>query len=124
MKITSRQLAALIQGKNLSSAEIYLLVDERHPENTVSRATMLVRLHAMLRSPSVEMVKTGQGSKARFLLISASERFLELSDINSRSDDKETTADTTLWHFHPTELHYCQLHKMFDQALSRVQDRD
>ncbi|QHA85722.1 hypothetical protein [Serratia rhizosphaerae] len=123
MRITSKQLAALIQGKDLSPTEIYQLVDEAYPENTLSRATILGRLYAMLRSPSVEMVKTGQGSKARFLLIRASERFLALSDINTRSDEKETKADTTLWHFHPTELRYCQLHKIFDRALAGVRER-
>ncbi|QNK30672.1 hypothetical protein HF675_13540 [Serratia sp. JUb9] len=118
-RVTTKQLAELIKGKNLSTAEIYRMLDEAYPWHTMSRGTILCRLHAMVRSPSVEMIKTGQGNKARFQLIHASERFLELSDINYRSKTSKKP-DTTLWHFHPTELRFCQFHKMFDQALAAV----
>lgn len=120
MRVSTKQLAELIQGKNLSTAEIYRMLDEAYPWHTMSRDTILRRLHTMVRSPSVEMIKTGQGSKARFQLIHASERFLELSDINYRSKESKKS-DTTLWHFHPVELRYCLMHKMFDRALAGVQ---
>ncbi|HDJ1441629.1 hypothetical protein FS595_10405 [Serratia rubidaea] len=119
-RVTTKQLAELIQGKNLSAAEIYRMLDEAYPDHSMSRDTILRRLHTMVRSPSVEMIKTGQGNKARFQLIHASPRYLELSDINFRSKESKKS-DTTLWHFNPTELRYCQLHKMFDQALAGVQ---
>ncbi len=92
-RITTRQFVELIQGKNLSTAEISALTHEKHPGNSMTRSQICIRLKSMLRSPNVNMIRTGQ----------------------------KTRPDKTLWHFNPKELQACSFHKMFDQALADVE---
>lgn len=122
-RITTRQFVELIKGKNLSTAEISALTREKHPGNSLSRSQICIRLNSMLKSPNVAIVRTGQGPQARYHLSSATERFLELGDVNYRPVGKQSRPDKTLWHFNPVELRFCQIHKMFDQALASVRGR-
>ncbi|CAI0725845.1 hypothetical protein [Serratia entomophila] len=119
-RITTRQFVELIQGKNLSTAEISALTHEKHPGNSMTRSQICIRLKSMLRSPNVNMIRTGQGNKARYHLIGVNERFYELGEVNFRPAGKKTRPDKTLWHFNPVELRFCHMHKMFDQALASV----
>ncbi|MEX0632795.1 hypothetical protein M8494_14730 [Serratia ureilytica] len=66
----------------------------------------------------MNMIRTGQGNKARYHLIGVNERFYELGEVNFRPAGKKTRPDKTLWHFNPVELRFCYMHKMFDQALA------
>jgi hypothetical protein len=122
-RITTRQFVEIIQGKNLTTAEISTLTQEKYPGCGLTRSKICIRLKSMLRSPNVDMVRTGQGHHARYHLKSTTERFLELGDVNYRATGKETKPDKTLWHFNPVELRFCHLHKMFDQALASVGGR-
>ncbi|MNG58407.1 hypothetical protein D3C81_16020 [compost metagenome] len=119
-RITTRQLVELIQGKNLSTAEISALTQEKYPGNSLTRSQICIRLNSMIRSPNVDIVRTGKGYEARYHLKSATERFLELGDVNYRPVGRKTKPDKTLWHFNPIELRFCHMHKMFDQALAGV----
>lgn len=122
-RITTRQLVELIQGQDLNTSEIYALVQEKYPGNSLTTNVLITRLKSMAVSPNVEIIVKGRGTKTRYKLISATERFMELAEINYRSNTKPTRSDKTLWHFNPTELQFCRAHKMFDQALSSVQER-
>lgn len=88
--------------------------------NSMTRSQICIRLKSMLRSPNVNMIRTGQGNKARYHLIGVNERFYELGEVNFRPAGKKTRPDKTLWHFNPIELRFCHIHKMFDQALAGV----
>ncbi|WP_261430770.1 hypothetical protein [Serratia quinivorans] len=77
----------------------------------------------MLKSPNVDIVRTGQGHSARYLLSNATERFLELGDVNYRPVGHKPKPDKTLWHFNPVELRFCHIHKLFDQALAGVRGK-
>ncbi|HEJ7989686.1 hypothetical protein [Serratia liquefaciens] len=122
-RITTRQFVELIKGKNLSTAEISALTREKYPGNSLTRSQICIRLNSMLKSPNVDIVRTGQGPQARYHLSSATERFLELGDVNYRPVGKQSRPDKTLWHFNPVELRFCHIHKMFDQALAGVRGR-
>ncbi len=122
-RITTRQLVELIQGKDLSTSEIYELVQNKYPGNSLTSNVLITRLKSMATSPNVEIIVKGRGAKARYKLISATERFMELAEINYRSNTQPVKSDTTLWHFHPVELRFCHMHKLFDQALASVRGR-
>lgn len=122
-RITTRQLVELIQGQDLNTSEIYALVQKKYPGNSLTTNVLTTRLKSMAASPNVEIIVKGRGAKTRYKLISATERFMELAEINYRSNTKPVKSDTTLWHFHPVELRFCHMHKMFDQALASVRGR-
>ncbi|MBH2647451.1 hypothetical protein [Serratia ureilytica] len=122
-RITTRQFVELIQGKNLSTAEISALTHEKYPGNSMTRSQICIRLKSMLRSPNVNMIRTGQGNMARYHLIGVNERFYELGEVNFRPAGQKTRPDKTLWHFNPIELRFCYMHKMFDQALADVRNK-
>ncbi|WP_025118828.1 MULTISPECIES: hypothetical protein [unclassified Serratia (in: enterobacteria)] len=119
-RITTRQFVDLILGKELSTSEIYELAHQVYPDGDLSRVSILTRLRNMVRSPHAEIVVKSQGNKARYMLISASEKFMARGEINYRAYSQPTVANETLWHFNPVELRFCHLHKMFDQALAAV----
>lgn len=122
-RITTRQLVELIQGKDLSTSEIYALVQEAYPGNNLTSNVLITRLKSMVSSPNVEIIVKGRGAKARYKLISTTERYLELAEINYRSNAQPVRSDKTLWHFNPVELRFCHMHKLFDQALANVRGR-
>ncbi|MEX3004200.1 hypothetical protein [Serratia fonticola] len=119
-RITTRQFVDLILGKELSTSEIYELAHQVYPDGDLTRMSILTRLRNMVRSPHAEIVVKSQGNKARYMLISASEKFMARGEINYRAYSQPTAANETPWHFNPVELRFCHLHKMFDQALAAV----
>ena len=58
----------------------------------MTRSQICIRLKSMLRSPNVNMIRTGQGNKARYHLIGVNERFYELGEVNFRPAGKKTKA--------------------------------
>jgi hypothetical protein len=123
MRITTKQLVELILGQELSTKEIVELAQETYPGNGMTRTSLMPRLKSMVRSPNVVIVVKGQGHGTRYKLISATARYMELAEINFHSNSETGTPDKTLWHFHPVELRFCHVHKMFDQALASVSGR-
>ncbi|HFV9294894.1 TPA: hypothetical protein ACIAIE_004782 [Serratia fonticola] len=119
-RITTKQFVDLIQCKELSTREIYKLAHQTYPDCDLTRVSILTRLRNMVRSPHAEIVVKSQGNKARYTLISASESFITRGEVNYRSNSQHTPSDKRLWHFTPTELLFCRVHKMFDQALASV----
>lgn len=122
-RITTKQFVDLILGKELSTSEIYELAHQAYPDGDLTRMSILTRLRNMVRSPHAEIVVKSQGSNARYTLISASGKFLARGEINYRAYSQTTPANETRWHFNPIELRFCHFHKMFDQALAKVQVR-
>jgi hypothetical protein len=53
-RITTRQLVELIQGKDLSTSEIYELVQNKYPGNSLTSNVLITRLKSMAASPNVE----------------------------------------------------------------------
>ncbi|CAI2459691.1 MULTISPECIES: hypothetical protein [Serratia] len=119
-RVTAKQLVELIQGKELSTTEIFAAVKAAYPTNTMTRQELVIRLRSMIISPDVEITKRGRGPKARYKLISATDKFIERAEVNYHASTVTGIQDKTLWHFNSLELRFCHIHKMFDQALAGV----
>jgi len=119
-RVTAKQLVELIQGKELSTTEIFAAVKAAYPANTMTRQELVIRLRSMIISPDVKIIKRGRGATARYKLISATDRFLERAEVNYHASTGNGIQDKTLWHFNSLELRFCHIHKMFDQALAGV----
>lgn len=120
-RIGSKQFADAIIGQELTTSEISAILREKYPDNTMSRALICHRLKAMVGSPHVDIERKGQGNTARYHLKSYTSRYLRHAEKNYRAcANHQAAPDKTLWHFNSIELQFCQLHKMFDQALSGV----
>ena len=119
-RMTTKMFVETIIGKDLSIDEMHALFRKTHPEISIERDSVRVRLRSMSRSPNVSMVRTGQGSKARYQLISATPRFVEMGDSNFRTKGRGKNKTRGVWRFSKAELRFCQLHKLFDQLIANV----
>ena len=122
-RVTAKQLVDIILGKEMSTTEIWEAVKAAHPANTMTRQELALRLRSMIRSPDVKITKKGCGPRALYKLTSVSDKFVERAEVNYRANPRTGTPDKTLWHFHPKELQFCNVHKMFDQALANLRGR-
>ncbi|MFC0225650.1 hypothetical protein [Serratia aquatilis] len=119
-RITTKQFVKLIQGKNLTTEQIAKLIKRTYPKSDMTRSQVCTRLRAMVKSPNVDIEKTGQGNQARYRLNCVADRFIELGDANYRQGSNETRTEKAVKHSHPIEKRFCQLHKMFDEALAKA----
>lgn len=53
-RVTAKQLVELIQGKELSTTEIFAAVKAAHPTNTMTQQELVIRLRSMIISPDVK----------------------------------------------------------------------
>lgn len=123
VRVTAKQLVDIILGKEMSTTEIWEAVKAAHPKNTMTRQELAIRLRSMLLSPDVKITKKGCGPRALYKLTSVSEKFVDRAEVNYHASPRTVKQDKTLWHFNPTELRFCNVHKMFDQALASVQEK-
>ncbi|HHQ4306219.1 TPA: hypothetical protein ACSP7Y_002215 [Serratia fonticola] len=119
-RLTTKMFVETIIGKDLSIDEMYSLFRKTHPEIDITRDSVRVRLRSMYRSPNVSMVRTGQGNKARYQLISATQKFIEMGDANFRTKGRGKNKTKGVWRFSKAELRFCRLHKLFDQLIASV----
>ncbi|WP_273865953.1 hypothetical protein [Serratia ureilytica] len=122
-RVTAKQLVDIILGKEMSTTEIWEAVKAAHPANTMTRQELALRLRSMIRSPDVKITKKGCGPRALYKLTNVSDKFVERAEVNYRANPRTGTPDKTLWHFHPKELQFCNVHKMFDRALANLRGR-
>lgn len=122
-RVTAKQLVAICLGKEMSTTEIWEAVKAAHPKNTMTRQELAIRLRSMLLSPDVKITKKGCGPRALYKLTSVSDKFVDRAEVNYHASPRTVKQDKTLWHFNPTELRFCNVHKMFDQALASVQEK-
>ncbi|NYA45758.1 hypothetical protein HZI31_20905 [Serratia fonticola] len=119
-RMTTKMFVETIIGKNLSIDEMHSLFRKTHPEIDITRDSVRVRLRSMYRSTNVSMVRTGQGNKARYQLISATQKFIELGDANFRTKGRGKNKTKGVWRFSKAELRFCHLHKQFDQLIANI----
>ncbi len=119
-RMTTKMFVETIVGKNLSIDEMHALFRKTHPEIEIDRDSVRVRLRSMYRSSNVNMVRTGQGNKARYQLISATQKFIEMGDANFRTKGRGKNKTKGVWRFSKAELRFCRLHKLFDQLIANV----
>lgn len=122
-RVTAKQLVAICLGKEMSTTEIWEAVKAAHPANTMTRQELAIRLRSMLLSPDVKITKKGCGPRALYKLTSVSDKFVDRAEVNYHASPRTVKQDKTPWHFNPTELRFCNVHKMFDQALASVQEK-
>lgn len=122
-RVTAKQLVDIILGNEMSTTEIWKAVKAAHPKNTMTRQELAIRLRSMLLSPDVKITKKGCGPRALYKLTSVSDKFVERAEVNYHASPRTVKQDKTLWHFNPTELRFCNVHKMFDQALASAQEK-
>jgi hypothetical protein len=118
--MTTKMFVETIIGKNLSIDEMHSLFRKTHPEIDITRDSVRVRLRSMYRSTNVSMVRTGQGNKARYQLISATSKFIEMGDANFRTKGRGKNKTKGVWRLSAAELKFCHMHKLFDQLIANV----
>lgn len=122
-KISITDFVDLIIGKNLTVHKIMSMIKKHYPDCVPTFDSLRRRLNRMHKSKYATVVISHDRGEKKFKLVSVDARFFLYSESASAAIKvRGKRPNSTRSPHSPADLKYCQVHKMFDQALASVQE--